>query len=113
MAIILNSMGTKDQTTGDIHILSCIFASVCKYFRRVHKLDMFLSAVDSDTQPSYSHMYSLQYFIKKLLFKLQDKNLLEQHSSEIEHKVGLSLEFSWSLPFNWTVYIYKKKLHLW
>lgn len=49
MAIIFNSMDTKDQTTRDIHILSCILVNVRKYFRHVYERDMFLSAVDSDT----------------------------------------------------------------
>lgn len=52
-------MDTKDQTTRDIHILSCIFAGVRKYFRRVYQRDMFLSAVDSDTQPFHSHLYRI------------------------------------------------------
>jgi len=101
MTIILNSMDTKDQTTKDIHILSCILESVRKYFRRVYQRNIFLSADDSDTQPFYLHIYWNIY----ILFKKFLSYKLEQIGNKMEttfqwNRVQISIVLQNLLKFN-------------
>lgn len=105
MAIILNSMDTKDRRARDIHILSCILAGVRKYFRRVYQRDMFLSAVDSDAQPFYSHVYGIspafyQQTCLSCKLKTYEGNIQNRAQSNIFHRN--------LLKFNWTTCIQKE-----